>query len=414
MTSLADDVPETVDVCVVGAGPVGGTLACLAARAGMRVAVIDRAPLPPMERPEFDGRAYAIASGSKALLEAAGLWQALPLKAGEITDIRVTDGRPGRPPSPLSLRFALGELPEAGPGDAFGWMVEARSLRRAINRMLHEMPGIRVLAPAEAEIARAAAGATIRVRGGPTLVARLVVAAEGRESGLRRAAGIAVTRFDYDQTAIVAAIAHERPHGGVAREHFLPHGPFAQLPMADDEAGRHISAIVWSEHYLAAPPLLALADEAFGREIGRRLGDGVGDALGALRPVGRRWSYRLSALYAHRYQDCRLVLVGDAAHGIHPIAGQGLNLGFRDVQALMGLLEAARAAGQDIGAPSVLAAYQRRRRPDCLAMLAVTDGLDRLFRSRNPVIRLARDAGLATVDRLPPVKRFFMRTAMGV
>ncbi len=403
-------VPDQVDVCVVGAGPVGGTLACLAARAGLRVAIIDRAPLPPMERPEFDGRAYAIAAGSKALLEQAGLWDALPLPAGEITDIRVTDGRPGRPASPLSLRFALAELPEAAPGSAFGWMVEARSLRRAINRMLHETPGIAVLAPADATIERTAEQARIRVRDGASVTARLVVAADGRDSALRRAAGIPVTRFTYDQTAIVAAITHERPHGGVAREHFLPSGPFAQLPMADDEEGRPISAIVWSDHYRAAPRFLALDDAAFGREIARRL-DG---SLGAVRPVGRRWSYRLSALYAHRYQACRLALVGDAAHGIHPIAGQGLNLGFRDLGVLAPLLAAARASGGDIGGAALLAAYQRGRRADNLAMLAMTDGLDRLFRARNPAIRLARDIGIAAVDRLPPVKRFFMRQAMGV
>lgn len=401
---------DTFDLCVVGAGPVGGTLACLAATAGLRVAIIDQAPLPPMEHPEFDGRAYAVAAGSKRLLERAGIWTRLPQPAGEIVDIRVTDGRPGRPPSPLSLRFALTETALAEPGAAFGWMVEARSLRVALNHTLHETAGVTVLAPAAAEIHRAADKATITLHDGRRLAAALVAAADGRESRLRREAGIPVTRFTYDQTAIITAITHEMPHNGVAREHFLPAGPFAQLPMADDEHGNHVSAIVWSEPPAVAAHCLALDDNAFGAEIARRLDP----ALGAIRPVGHRYSYRLSALHAHRYHDTRLVLVGDAAHGIHPIAGQGLNLGFRDLGALVPLLHAAHQAGQDIGAADRLAAYQRQRRPDNLAMLAVTDGLDRLFRARNPLLRLARDMGMAGVDRVAPLKRFFMRQAMGV
>jgi 2-octaprenyl-6-methoxyphenol hydroxylase len=398
------------DLCVVGAGPVGGTLACLAAAAGLRVVVIDRAALPPMEHPAFDGRAYAIAAGSRAVLEQAGLWAALPLPACPIHEIRVSDGEAGRPASPLFLNFGVRELADSDEGSAFGWMVEARSLRRAINARLHATAGLTVLAPAEAQVSRAAEGVEVRVAGGPVIACRLVVAAEGRESALRRQAGIAVTRYGYDQTGIVCAVAHDRPHHNRALEHFLPAGPFAQLPMSASEAGPHISAIVWTERSDRAPGLLGLGDAAFGYQIARRLGG----HLGAVRPVGRRWSYPLAALHAHRYFDTRLALVGDAAHGIHPIAGQGLNLGFRDVAALAGLLAEAHAAGEDIGGAALLLRYQRARRPDNLLMLAATDGLDRLFSSANPVLRLARRVGIAGVHRTPVLKQAFMRQAMGV
>lgn len=401
---------RSVDVCVVGAGPVGGALACCLAEAGLAVAIVDRAPLPPMEHPAFDGRAYAIAAGSRGLLERAGLWEALPLPACPIEGIRVSDGKVGQPASPLFLHFDVHELPEAEDGAAFGWMIEARSLRRAINARLNAHEGITVLAPAEVEVVRDADGAEVRVAGGAALRCRLVVAADGKESALRRQAGIMVTRHTYTQTGIVCAVAHERPHNNIALEHFLPAGPFAQLPMSGSEAGPNVSAIVWTERSAQAPGLMALDDVAFGREIGRRLGT----HLGAVRPVGRRWSYPLGALHAHRYTDTRLVLVGDAAHGIHPIAGQGLNLGLRDVMALSGLLTDAHANGQDLGDPALLMRYQRARRADNVLMLAATDALDRLFSSDNPALRLARDIGIAAVHRAPRLKRMFMRRAMGL
>ena len=362
-----------------------------------------------MEHPAFDGRAYAIAAGSRALLEAAGLWEALPVPPCPIREIRVSDGQVGQPASPLHLHFAVEELPEAGPDSAFGWMVEARSLRRAINARLAATEAITVFAPAEAGVTRTELGAEISVNGAAFPCA-LVVAAEGRASPLRAAADIPVTRFAYRQTGIVCAIAHERPHDNIALEHFLPAGPFAQLPMSASEAGPHISAIVWTEHADRAPSLLALDDAAFGREIGRRLGG----HLGSIRPVGRRWSYPLGALHAHRYTDTRLALIGDAAHGIHPIAGQGLNLGFRDAIALAALLAEAHALGQDLGSPALLARYQRARRPDNLLMLAATDALDRLFSTANPALRLARRLGIAGVGRAPRLKQAFMRRAMGV
>jgi 2-octaprenyl-6-methoxyphenol hydroxylase len=405
---------ETIsaDVCVVGSGPVGGTLACRLASAGVVSVVIDRAALAPMAHPAFDGRAYAIAAGSRALLKEAGLWDRLPDPPNPILDIRVTDGRVGRPASRLHLHFDHREAgPEPGP---FGWMVEARGLRRALNAHVRKLEHLRVFAPAEAEVDRSGAGAVVRISGGPSISCRLVIAAEGRDSPLRDAAGIPVTRFDYNQTGIVCAISHELPHNNLALEHFLPSGPFAVLPMApspdaEDGGAPNVSAVVWTERTRIAETMLRLGDVRFAREIRRRLGD----YLGSVHTVGRRWHYPLSAMLAHRYVDTRLALAGDAAHGIHPIAGQGLNLGFRDAITLAGLVIEAKQTGQDVGSAALLTRYQRARRPDNVAMLAMTDGLDRLFSTNNPVVQLARDLGITAVDRTGPLKRIFMRTAMG-
>ncbi len=392
------------DVCIVGAGPVGASLACRLAAGGVRVAVIDHAQLPPMEHPDFDGRAYAIAASSRRMLEAAGVWERLPLPSCPIEGIRVSDGKPGRPASPLFLHFDHGDV-----GEPFGWMTEARSLRVALNASLHASPLISLFAPTEAQVVRSGDGVEITTLSGARLRARLVVAAEGRRSPLREQAGIPVTRLAYDQTGIVCAVAHERPHRNIALEHFLPGGPFAQLPMAGGEAGDNLSAIVWTERNPLAMRLAGLDEAAFTREVQRRLGM----HLGRIRPVGRRWTYALGALHAHRYAAERLALIGDAAHGIHPIAGQGLNLGFRDIMALSELMIEAVAQGRDPGEAGLLARYQARRRPDNLTMLAATDMLDRLFSTDNPLVRLARDVGIGAVHRMPRLKRAFMARAMG-
>jgi 2-octaprenyl-6-methoxyphenol hydroxylase len=396
---------EDIEVCVIGAGPVGATLATLLATAGIRVAVVDAAPLPPMERPEFDGRAYAIAATSRNLLEAAGVWDALPQPAGPIRRIHVADGRPGEAPSQLGLDF---DSAETG-GDPFGWMVEARSLRVALNARMAALAHLSLHAPAQAEVTRDETGATIRLSTGPVLKARLVIGAEGRNSPLRRAAGIGATRFDYHQMGIVGAIAHELPHDESALEQFLPNGPFAQLPMAATADHAHVSAIVWTEKRHLAERFLAMPDDSYGHEIERRMGS----HLGRVTPIGRRWSYPLAAMHAARYTDTRLALVGDAAHGIHPIAGQGLNLGFRDVAALAELLVEAMAVGADPGSRGLLARYQAARRPDALMMLGATHALERLFGNNLPPLRLARRLGLAAVQRMPTLKQFFAKRAMG-
>lgn len=401
MTDIID-----VEACVVGAGPVGATLAATLAAAGVKTAVVDAQPLPPMELPEFDGRAYAVALTSKRLLEAAGIWERLPEPPCPIERIRVADGRPGERASRLSLHFDHAEVGE----EPFGWMVEARSLRVALNAQLPHLPNLSVFAPARAAVVREEAGATVTLSTGQVLRARLVVGAEGRGSPLRREAGIGVATWDYGQLGLVGAVAHEAPHGNQALEQFLPAGPFAQLPFAGTPAHPHASAFVWTERRGLAERCLRMDDAAFGREIQRRLGD----HLGRVTPIGRRWSYPLSALHAERYVATRLALVGDAAHGIHPIAGQGLNLGFRDVAALAELVIEAVNGGQDPGAPDLLARYQARQRPDALLMLGATHVLERLFGNDLGPVRLARGLGIAAVDRIPPLKRFFARQAMGM
>lgn len=387
------------EIAVVGAGPVGGTLALALAARGRKVLLIDKADLKPMEHPDFDGRAYAIAHGCQAILQEAGLWSRLPFAPCPILDIDVTDGKPGRPPSPLRLHFdhqAVGD-------DPFGWIIEARAVRVALNEALAASDVI-VRAPATAHITRRVDEALLQV-GDECFSAHLVVAAEGRQSPLRTQAGIGVTRLPYKQTAVIFAIAHEVPHNNIALEHFLPGGPFAVLPMTGTPQHPNLSAIVLTESDANAKLLYNMDDAALIAQVQARLGN----RLGSLALAGRRWLYPLYAMYAARYYDTRLALAGDAAHGVHPIAGQGLNLGLRDAAALLTLA----AAAPDPGAPDVLRAYQAQQRPVNMAMLLGMDALDRLFSSDFPPLRLARDLGLAAVEHLPGLKRRFMRAAMG-
>jgi 2-octaprenyl-6-methoxyphenol hydroxylase len=388
------------DVAIIGAGPVGGTLALALAARGRTVLLVDQADLTPMEDPDFDGRAYAVAAGSKTLMDWAGIWDELPYAPCPILDIDVTDGKPGRPASRLKLHFDHRDVGT----DAFGWIIEARSIRVALNRKLQTAENIILRAPATAKVERRAESATVTV-GDEVFTAKLVVAAEGRKSKLRDEARIGVTRLPYHQTAVIFAIAHEKPHNGVALEHFLPGGPFAVLPMTGTAEHPNLSAIVFTERDELAQKLYAMPDGPFMHEVEKRLGA----KLGKFEQAGRRWVYPLYAMFAARYYDTRLVLVGDAAHGVHPIAGQGLNLGYQDAISLVQILEGA----EDPGAPALLARYQAARRPINMAMLMGMDTLDRLFSTNNPAIRLVRDLGLGAVERLPRLKKRFMLAAMG-
>lgn len=388
------------DIAIIGAGPVGGTLALALGARGHKVLLVDMADLTPMEDPAFDGRAYAIAAGCKPIMELAGVWDSLPYAPCPILDIDVTDGKVGKRPSRLKLHFDHRDVGK----DAFGWIIEARSIRVAMNKRLHEAENVTLRAPATAQVSRDADGADVLV-GDEMFRVKLVVAAEGRKSPLREQAGIRVTKLPYHQTAVIFAIAHEKPHNGVALEHFLPGGPFAVLPMTGTAEHPNVSAVVFTERDALAQKLYAMEDAPFMREVAVRLGG----RLGEIAQVGRRWMYPLYAMYAHRYYDTRLLLVGDAAHGVHPIAGQGLNLGYLDATDLVEILEGAR----DVGAQEVLARYQAKRRPVNMAMLLGMDTLDRLFSTNFPPVRLIRDLGLAAVDRMPRLKKRFMLTAMG-
>ncbi len=395
------------EVLIVGGGMVGLTLGLTLAGAGVETVVVDREDPAQVQDAAFDGRASAIARGSQLALAGAGLWDAMAPSAQPILDIRVSDGRIGAGASSLFLHYDHREV-----GDApLGCIVENRAIRRALHDEAGRRAGLRLAAPAQvASLERGPAGVEARLDDGSKLTARLAVAAEGRNSTLRQAAGIRTTSWSYPQSGIVCTVAHERPHHGVAHEHFLPSGPFAMLPMIDAEDGTHRSSIVWTEKRDLAPAMMALDGHDFAREISRRFGD----SLGRLEAIGGRWCYPLALLYAERSVDKRLALVGDSAHGIHPIAGQGLNLGLRDVAALAETVVDARRLGLDVGGPGVLARYERWRRTDSLLLIAATDGLNRLFSNDIAPLRLARDLGLAAVNRVPPLKRFFMNHAMGL
>ncbi|MBI4183610.1 MAG: UbiH/UbiF/VisC/COQ6 family ubiquinone biosynthesis hydroxylase [Proteobacteria bacterium] len=395
------------EVAIVGAGLAGATLALALARAGLAVALIDRAPPARQTLPGFDGRASAVSLGSKRLLAALGVWPRLAGGAQPIAEIRVSDGRPEGVAgwggvSPLFLHYDHRELGE----EPLGFMVENRHLRHALLAEVAASERILRLAPAEvAGVARGPAAARVALADGRELGAALVVGAEGRDSFVRRSAAIPVTTWSYPQAAIVCTVVHERPHRGIAHERFLPAGPFAILPLSGNRA-----SIVWTERADLAEGFLGLSQPEFEAELVRRFGD----FLGPVRALEGRWLYPLSFLLAARSVEPRLALVGDAAHGMHPVAGQGINIGWRDVAALAEVLVEARGLGRDLGDLGVLADYERWRRFDVLLMLAATDGINRLFSNDLGPLRLARDLGLGAVNAVGPLRRLFMRQAMGV
>jgi 2-octaprenyl-6-methoxyphenol hydroxylase len=404
MTQSSDLHSETVDVAVIGGGLAGLTQAIALARHGISVVVVDREDPARALSAGFDGRVSAIALASQRMLATIGLWDHVA-EAQPMWDIRVSDGD-----SLLFVHYDHQDL-----GDApFGYLVENRVIRQAQQAAIAGLPNLRLLAPmTAARIDRGEAGsgraAEIDLVDGRRIRARLVIGADGRQSMVRQGAGIRTIEWRYNQTGIVCTVAHELDHEGVAQERFLPAGPFAILPMTDDADGNHRSSLVWTEAPETAAAIMALDEAGFNVEMRRRFGDGYGDA----RVTGPRWSYPLSFLHAERYADHRLVLIGDAAHGIHPIAGQGLNLGLRDVAALTEVLVEAHRLGLDIGRADVLDRYVRWRRVDTVVVSALMDGLTRLFSTKAAPVRIARDLGLGLVDRLPPLKRVFMRHAMG-
>ncbi|WP_395021653.1 UbiH/UbiF/VisC/COQ6 family ubiquinone biosynthesis hydroxylase [Dongia sp.] len=409
------------EIAIVGGGMVGMTLAAATSGAGIPTTLIEAEPLPAMTEATFDGRSSAIAYGSQQVLAGIGAWQYLEADASPIREIRASDGgwRSGLASaaheSPFFVHYSHRDLPAgavaAGTQPPFGWIVENRAIRRGLLKRLAETPNLTHIAPARvAEVEFQSGAAALRLQNGDEIRARLVIAADGRHSAVRRYAGIGFKEFGYNQTAIVCTVAHERDHRGVAHENFLPAGPFAMLPMTDGEDGAHRSSIVWTEDPRIVPWLLSLDDASLASEIERRFGT----TLGKLTPIGPRFSYPMRLLLADAYARDGAVLVGDAAHAIHPVAGQGFNLGVRDVAALAEALVDGHRLGLDLGSLAVLENYARWRRFDNLLLTGFTDGLVRLFSNDLPPVRLARDLGFFAFNLAKPLKRMAMKHAMGV
>jgi 2-octaprenyl-6-methoxyphenol hydroxylase len=401
-SSVAARDVETVDVAIVGGGFVGRTAALALDGLGLSVAMIDRAPPEAGLDAAFDGRASAIALATHRVFRAVGAWGALADVAAPIRDIRVSEGG-----SRLHLHF---DHRDVG-AEPFGFQIENRHMRRALYDAVRARGSIRWIAPATPErLETHAGGGRVHLSDGRTVSARLIVGADGRGSWTRGQLGIPVTTWSYGQTAIVCSVRTERSHDFVAHEHFLPAGPFAILPLvgdADDPGKR--ASIVWPEDHDLAARIMALDDAAFADELRRRFGD----FLGTVEVEPQRWAYPLALQFARQATGPRSVLIGDADHAMHPIAGQGLNMGLRDVAALYDVLGETARAGLDIGADDTLKRYRRMRRFDNTRMLMATDGLTWLFSNRIRPLRLVRDAGIAAVDRIEPLRKFFMKSAMG-
>ena len=390
------------DIAIVGGGLNGPALALAAAQVGLRVIVLDATSHKPRKNAKFDGRAYALALASKRLMAAVGVWENVAQDAEPMLNIRVSDGHAGVGASPFFMDFDHAEL-EEGP---MGYMVEDRHLRYALQAAMQTSPLIEYrLATRVTGQSTGPEGVTLSLANNQKITTRLLVGADGRQSGTAARAGITYTGWQYSQTALVCAVEHDRPHGGVAHQFFMPAGPMAVLPLS---ARR--STVVWSEKTDSATVIKTLDDAAFLDVLRPRFGDFLGD----IALTGGRFSYPLGMMIAKNYIAPNVALIGDAAHGVHPIAGQGLNAGLRDVAALIQVLSEAKQRGEDFASQPVLARYQLWRRFDATALAVATDGFNRLFSNDNPILRLGRDLGMGMLNAMPKVRRGILREAAGL
>ena len=389
------------DVIIAGGGLNGSTMALSLAQAGMQVALVDPLPVATRKAADFDGRGYALALASKRMLAALGVWADVADHSQPMLEIKVTDGRKGEGPSPFVLEFDHAEI-EEGP---MGYMVEDRHLRRAL---LDALTGSGVSAFNETRVTyhhSGPFGVTITLADGTTLTANLLIGADGAASPTAQRAGIKRSHTDYDQTALVTAVDHKLPHTGIAHQFFMPAGPLAILPLTGNRC-----SIVWTESKSEAQRIQALDDAGYLAELRPRFGDFLGD----IELAGTRFTYPLTLSVADQFIADRVALVGDAAHRVHPIAGQGLNAGLKDVAALAETLINAMRRGEDIGRTDVLERYQSWRRFDTTTLALATDGFNRLFSNDNSLLRLGRDLGLGLVNALPGLRRTFIREAAGL
>jgi len=390
------------DIIIVGGGLNGPALALALAQTGYRITVIDTLPRTARKDAGFDGRAYALALASQQLLCAIGVWQRVGDKAQPMLEIKVTDGHAGAGPSPFFMHFDHAEI-EEGP---MGYMVEDRHLRRAFLAAMDAQESITQIS-GKSVVAQEVdfASSSVTLDDGSTLTGQLLIGTDGRKSGTANRAGIKRSGWDYGQTALVCAIAHDLPHHGIAHQFFMPPGPLAILPLTGNR-----SSIVWSERHESAKDINALDDTGYLQALRPRFGG----FLGEISLAGGRFTYPLNLTIADSFVGARLALVGDAAHGMHPIAGQGLNAGLRDVGALAEVLTLAGRRGEDIGSQLVLERYQQWRRFDTTTLAAATDLFNKLFSNDNPLLRLGRDLGMGVVGSIPGLRRNFMREAAGL
>ncbi|MDC1396792.1 UbiH/UbiF/VisC/COQ6 family ubiquinone biosynthesis hydroxylase [Octadecabacter sp.] len=386
------------DIAIVGGGLNGPTLAIALEQRGLNVTVIDALPAPKRGMRDFDGRSYALAHASMRLLRGIDLWDAIKDHTQPMLEIKVTDGRAGTGPSPWMMHFDHTEI-EEGP---MGYMCQDCHLRQAL---LAKMDGAARITQMSGETVVAQSSGQLTLASGKTVTAKLIVGADGRASGTAERAGIKRTGWGYGQTAIVCAVEHELPHGGIAHQFFMPTGPLAILPLPDN-----CCSIVWSETETRATKIIAMDDTDFLDA----LRPAFGSFLGELTLVGKRFSYPLGLTIANRFIADRVVLIGDAAHGVHPIAGQGLNAGLRDVAALVDVLSDAKARGEDIASAAVLARYEQWRRFDTATLAAATDTFNKLFSNDNPLLRAVRDMGMGVINATPRLRRTFIREAAGL
>jgi 2-octaprenyl-6-methoxyphenol hydroxylase len=399
-SSSAASEAARYDILIAGAGYVGlaAAVALGHARPSLSIAVVDAAPAGVWQR---DGRASAVAAAPSRMLGELGCWDEIEAEAQPITDMIVTDSRTSDPVRPVFLTFDG----EVAPGEPFAHMVANKVMNGALRRRAADL-GVAIIEGVAVESFEVGpASVTVRAAGGQRFTTRLLVAADGVRSKLREMAGIKTVEWDYGQSGIVCTVVHERPHHGRAEEHFLPAGPFAILPLKGNR-----SSIVWTERTRDAERLVAEEDFIFETELEQRFGL----KLGEIRVEGPRRAWPLGLTLARAFVAPRFALCGDAAHGIHPIAGQGLNLGFKDVAALAEVIVEADRLGQDIGALDVLERYQRWRRFDTVQMGVTTDVLNRLFSNDLGPLRQLRSFGLGLVDRMPRMKEFFIRQASGL
>jgi 2-octaprenyl-6-methoxyphenol hydroxylase len=400
-----------LDALIAGGGFAGLTLAIALRQAlGDRFAVAVADPGLGRAAAAIDERASAIVASVRRLFETLGVWQRVAADAQPILDMVVTDSRLRDAVRPTFLTFAG----EVEPGEPFAHMIENRVLVDALTTKARELgvdlrptavTDFTVVGPGDDNAAADRRCIEARLSDAKALSARLLVAADGARSTIRGKAGIATHGWSYDQSAIVVNVAHARDHQGRAEEHFLPAGPFAILPLKGNRA-----SIIWTETTAEAERIMALPDAEFDTELEQRFKL----HLGEIKVIGKRRAHPLGFFVARSFIAERIALVGDAAHLIHPIAGQGLNMGLKDVAALAEVIVDAARLGLDPGALDVLERYQRWRRFDTMAMGVATDGLNRLFSNRSDVLRLVRDVGLGLVDRLPALKRLFIREAAGL